>query len=116
MTFPFTLADKTYQQLKWFVTIVLPAFGTFYVTLGSNLGLPNPEGVAAATLAITTFLGAILGISSHNFNKTNVAEGQMVVQPPGSDGVGYSLQLEKTPEELSQLRRITFDVVAADED
>lgn len=116
MAFPFQLSERLYNQLKWFVTIVLPAFGTFYVTLGQTFAdLPNPEGVAAAVLAITTFLGALLGISTHNYNKNHVATGTIVVTEH-ENGYHQALQLEKTPEELAQLERVTFNVTRENPD
>lgn len=111
MPFPFQLSESLYNKLKWFVVIVLPAFGTFYVTLGDSIGLPNPNGVAAVVLALTTFLGAILGISTRNYNQHYVAHGDIVVSEQEDGTLKLSQQLERTPEELAKLDRVDFRVV-----
>jgi hypothetical protein len=51
--------------------IVLPALGTLYLTLSGIWGLPYGEAVAGTITAIDTFLGAILMISSKNYNMRN---------------------------------------------
>lgn len=63
------LPDKVYDILKWIVLIVIPAFTTAYVGLASVWGLPMPEEVAKTSAIICTLLGALLGISTAEYNK-----------------------------------------------
>ena len=65
----FTLDNKTYDLLKWIAMIVLPALGTLYFALASIWGLPYGEQIVGTITAIDTFLGALLGVSTKNYNK-----------------------------------------------
>ena len=65
----FALDNKTYDLLKWIAMIVLPALGTLYFALASIWGLPYGEQIVGTITAIDAFLGAILGVSTHNYNK-----------------------------------------------
>lgn len=68
----FNIPNKVYDILKWVVIIVLPAFGTFYSTLGGIWGLPYANEIVKTISAITLFLGAVLCISTAQYNKTKV--------------------------------------------
>lgn len=61
--------DETYNKLKYVAIIVLPALGTFYFSLSSIWGLPYGEQVVGTITALDTLLGALLMISSNNYNK-----------------------------------------------
>ena len=63
------LNNKTYDILKWIAQILLPALGTLYFALSKIWGLPFATEVVGTIAAVDTFLGAILGISSINYNK-----------------------------------------------
>ena len=63
------LSDKTYNILKWLVVIVLPALATLYAALGGIWGLPLVTEITGTITAVDTFLGAILMISTANYNK-----------------------------------------------
>lgn len=63
------MSNKVYDVLKWITTIVLPALGTLYFALSSIWGFPYGEQVVGSITAVVTFLGAILGISTANYNK-----------------------------------------------
>lgn len=63
------MSNKTYDILKWVAQIVLPAAGTLYFALSTIWGLPFGEQVVGTITAIDAFLGAILGISTRNYNK-----------------------------------------------
>lgn len=61
--------NKVYDILKWVVMIVLPAISTLYFALSSIWGFPYAEEVVGTIAAVTTFLGAILGISNVQYTK-----------------------------------------------
>lgn len=63
------MSNKLYDILKFVAQIVLPAMATLYLALAGFWKLPNPEAIAGTIIAIDTFLGAILGISSAQYNK-----------------------------------------------
>ena len=62
------LNNKIYNILKWIVMVLLPAVGTLYFALGDIWGLPYVEQVLGTITAITAFLGALIGISSIQYN------------------------------------------------
>ena len=64
-------SNKVYDILKWIAQIVLPAIGTLYFALAGIWGFPYGEQIVGTITAIDAFLGAILGISSANYNKGN---------------------------------------------
>lgn len=64
-----TLSNKTYDVLKWAAMIALPALGTLYFALAGIWGLPYGEQVVGTITAVDTCLGALLGISSANYNE-----------------------------------------------
>ena len=66
--------NKTYDILKRFAQYVLPALGTLYFALSTIWGLPYGEQVVGTITAIDAFLGAALGISATQYNKSNTAE------------------------------------------
>lgn len=63
------LSNKIYDVLKFIALIVLPALATLYATLGAIWGLPYVEEIPKTITAIDTFLGAILMISTAQYNK-----------------------------------------------
>lgn len=63
------LNNKIYDVLKWLVTLVLPAAATLYFALSQIWGLPYGEEVVGTITAVTAFLGVVIGVSSHNYNK-----------------------------------------------
>lgn len=63
------MSNKVYNVLKFIAQIVLPALATLYVTIASLWRLPFPEEISGTIMAIDTFLGAVLMISSSNYNK-----------------------------------------------
>lgn len=63
------LSNNTYDVLKWIAQILLPAIGTLYFALSKIWGLPFATEVVGTIAAVDTFLGALLGISSSNYNK-----------------------------------------------
>lgn len=65
------LSDRMYNILKWIAMIVLPAMGTLYFALASIWGLPYGEEIVGTVTAVDAFLGALLGISTAQYNKTN---------------------------------------------
>ena len=61
--------DKLYKILKYIAMIFLPALGTLYFALAGIWGFPYAEQVVGTITAVDTFLGALLGISTAQYNK-----------------------------------------------
>lgn len=63
------MSNKVYDALKWIAMIVLPALATFYLGLSNVWGLPFGEEISTTITLIDTFLGAVLMISTTQYNK-----------------------------------------------
>lgn len=65
------MSNKVYDVLKFIAQIVLPALGTLYFALASIWGLPYGEEIVGTITAVDAFLGALLGLSTAQYNKKN---------------------------------------------
>jgi ABC-type branched-subunit amino acid transport system permease subunit len=103
------ITGKLYNQLKFLAQVALPAAGTLYVTLAGLWGLPSPQEVAGTILALCTFLGVVLQISSSNYN-SSTAQGTLGIHET-EEGKLFRLELEGDPEvDLEGKDRVVFKV------
>ena len=63
------LSNRVYDALKIWAQVVLPAIGTLYAALSGIWGFPYGEEIVGTIVAVDTFLGAFLGISTWQYNK-----------------------------------------------
>ena len=70
------MSNKVYDILKTIALIWLPAIGTLYSALAAIWGLPFGEEIVATIVAVDTFLGAILQISSASYKKKGDEENE----------------------------------------
>ena len=63
------LPNKVYDILKWITMICLPALTVFYVACAGIWGWPYADQIAKTSVAVCTLLGALLGISTAEYNK-----------------------------------------------
>lgn len=63
------LPNKVYDVLKWLVLVCIPALTVAYVGLSAIWGWPYADEVAKTSAVICTLLGALLGISTAQYNK-----------------------------------------------
>ncbi len=70
------LPDTVYDWLKWLVVIVLPAIGALYTGLSQIWHLPYSAEIPATITVICTFLGAVLCISTAQYNKDKAVGGR----------------------------------------
>lgn len=63
------MSNTTYDRLKFIAQVVLPAAGTLYAALAGIWGLPYAEQIVGTIVAVDTFLGVVLKISTHQYNK-----------------------------------------------
>ena len=73
MVFP----DKVYDILKWICMICLPAIATLWFTLGKIWGFPYLAEVEGTIVAIDTFLGTLIGVSTIAYNNSKKIEESM---------------------------------------
>lgn len=62
-------SNRTYNTLKWVILTVAPALMTLVSALGVLYGWRQTELTVAVIGAVTTFLGAITGVSSVKYNQ-----------------------------------------------
>ena len=63
------MTNKLYDILKYIAQIVLPALGTLYFALAKIWGFPYGAEIVGTISAVDAFLGALLQISTNNYNK-----------------------------------------------
>ena len=63
------LNNKVYDVLKWVCLIALPACGVLYAALAVLWGWAYTKEVVGTIAAVETFLGALLGVSTAQYNK-----------------------------------------------
>lgn len=63
------MTNETYDKLKFLAQIVLPATGTLYFAFAAIWGLPYGEQIVGTITAVDAFLGALLGLSTEQYNK-----------------------------------------------
>lgn len=73
------LNNKVYDILKFVAQILLPAIGTLYFALARIWNFPFAEEIVGTITAVDAFLGALLGISTLQYNK------DQQLQPPNEE-------------------------------
>lgn len=63
------LSDKVYNILKWLLITFVPALLVLIETLGVIYNY-DTQVLILTISAIATFLGALIGVSNSNYNKT----------------------------------------------
>lgn len=63
------LSNTTYDRLKWFALVFIPAFEFLILTLGDIWDFAHYVEIGQTIAAIGVFLAALLGVSSKNYYK-----------------------------------------------
>lgn len=63
------ISNRTFDTLKWCITVLFPAILALYLTLANIWGWEYSEAIGASIAAVITFGSTILGISSINYQK-----------------------------------------------
>ena len=63
----FKMSNSVYDVLKYIAQIVLPACATLYATLAQIWNLPFAEPIPLTIMAVDTFLGVMLKISTDHY-------------------------------------------------
>lgn len=73
------MSNNVYDVLKWIALILLPALGTLYFALAKIWEFPYAAEIVGTISAVDAFLGALLGISTAQYNK------EKELQPPDEE-------------------------------
>ena len=71
------MSNRVFDILKWIALVFLPALAVLYGALAPVWQWPYPDEIVYTITALDTFLGAILGLSTINYNnkkKSNTEE------------------------------------------
>jgi hypothetical protein len=100
------LTNKAYDVLKDFAQIYIPALGVLYATLAPVWNLPDAMQVGGTVLAVDTFLGVVLKLSSTSYNNSDAKyDGTVALQ-------GSYLKLKDIdPVALTSASEITLKLV-----
>lgn len=63
------LSNISYDRMKWFALVFIPAFEVLILTLGKIWGIPYYSEIGASVAAVGVFLAALLGVSSKSYYK-----------------------------------------------
>lgn len=104
------LSNVWYDRLKWVAQIGLPAVGTLYFTIAMIYGLPAAQEIVGTIVALDTFLGAVLGLSSKQYNNSDERFDGVLEVVENDNRLIHTLQIATPPEELREKGSITFKV------
>lgn len=63
------LSNRAYDILKWVSILLMPALATLIGVVGKVWGMPNVDAWVTTINAVGIFIGAIIGVSTSNYNK-----------------------------------------------
>lgn len=107
----YLINNKTYDFLKKLVQIILPAFGTFYLTFGNVWDLPGTKQVSDTIIALCTFIGVLLSISARSYNKSDSKyDGSIEIINREDGSKLYSLNLNDAAEKIDEKKNVNFKV------
>lgn len=72
---PLSMRPETYDKVRFFAQVFLPAISTFYVAMAEIWGLPLSVEISTTIMAIVLFVNALLQVST---SKHNVAVAKLI--------------------------------------
>lgn len=104
-------SDKVYNGLKQVAQVWLPAAGTLYFALAQIWDLPVAEEVSGTVLAVDTFLGVVLGLSTKSYNNSPARfDGTFELIPDAENGVANLKLTSVDYNALETKNSVTFKV------
>lgn len=103
---------KLYDATKWVALVGLPAVGTLYVALSAVWDLSNVQAVSGTILAVDTFLGGLLHLSSSAYKSSDAAHDGTMDVTDNNGTQTFSLSLNGDPADLLNKKAVSFKVNA----
>jgi len=100
-------SSGAYDVLKKIAMVWLPAAGTLYFALAQIWHLPSPEEVVGSIVAVDTFLGGVLHLSTTSYNNDPNRTAGTLELIPGEDGTNLRITSLDTQKLLTQ-PEVTF--------
>lgn len=104
--------NMTYNVLKFFAQILLPAVGTLYFALAGIWGLPDAERVIGSITAFDTFLGVLLSFSAVSYNKSDAKYAGTIQVNETDEKKTFLLDLNSDPDDLDKKKEVLFKIQA----
>lgn len=110
----FMLSGALYDRMKYVGQIVLPAFGALYFGIAAIWGLPFADEVVGTITVVDTFIGALLLVSSTNYETSGAKyDGVINVSDPVDGGprkADLVLKNYENPADIVNQSEVTFKV------
>lgn len=104
------ITGKLYDGLKYLAQVILPALGTLYFALAGIWGLPAAEQVVGTIVAVDTFLGVSLHLSSVAYAKSDARFDGSIVVDENDARKQFTLELKGDPDEIDSKNQVVFKV------
>lgn len=104
------LSNSQYDKLKWIAQIFLPALATLVVTVFQGWDLPKGTEIAGTIMAVDFFLGALLGVSTKKYKKSDQRFDGVIVVQEEPDKIKANMVLNKEAEEIIGMDEVLFKV------
>lgn len=108
----FELSNALYDKISALVKYILPASGTLYFALAEIWNFPYPEQVVGTIVAITTFLGAVIGLSKSSWEKN--PDGDLLIDESDPEKDIFSLQIPTDPNDLKKQDIMRLRIIKTD--
>lgn len=106
------LSNERYDQIKWFVTVFLPALATLVAGVFTLMGWPHGETIVGLITLVDVFLGRLMNISSSNYQ----GDGSLIVDTSDPEKDIYSIAIDDYPSVLADKDTVMLKVKHAGED
>ena len=105
------LSNKVYDIMKYVAQILLPALGALYFGLAQIWGLPNAEEVVGTVTIFDTFLGAVLLISTKQYDNSSAKyDGNLIFDEEDPDRRVLRFEVDAPLEEIAVKENLTIKV------
>lgn len=111
------MSNNVYDKLKWIAQILLPALGTLYYGLAKLWNLPAAEEVVGTIVLVDAFLGALLVVSTRQYEKGEFKyDGTAYVgeRADGTKQASLVLKNYEDPSQVVQQKELLFKVRPVD--
>lgn len=108
------MSNRTYNVIKFIVTILFPAAGALYFGLSQIWGFPHGEAVVGTLALLATFLGALIQLSSSVYSAgqsvANPVVGDIVYSTTDEGRPAFVFEFDEDPADLMNKQSATFTI------
>jgi len=104
------LTGKSYDAAKYVAQVVLPAIATLYFAIDQIWGLGQAEKVVGTIVAIDTFLGVVLHLSSTAYNNSDAKYDGTVQVTDTGEKKSFNFIVNGNPYDLDEKDEVTLKV------